>query len=212
MRPSPNRDRARHQLHRQQTVAIQAAIGRMVDRIAMVAGVDITLLAGPSSADALRPNQRFEARLATRARHRAYASTASPRASAARGRALAHIRRRRDAYFRTLYRSFPQRLVLGFDGADQDTATLAFIDEANPGRLMVLEPPARVTHAVRHLPDGQVDETHVFPPGTLPLLQPRLPAGTFTATTADSPVADGSVVTIRAGKQEPAAPAAHPHP
>ncbi|WP_143203959.1 hypothetical protein [Streptomyces kebangsaanensis] len=56
-----------------------------------------------------------------------------------RDRAFAHVERRRDAYLRTLYRHFPQRLVLGIDTADTATHTRAFLDAQASGLLPRLD-------------------------------------------------------------------------
>ncbi|MFF1483129.1 hypothetical protein ACIGZH_01700 [Streptomyces sp. NPDC058319] len=101
-----------------------------------------------------------------------------------RDRALAQLNRQRDAYLRTLYRHLPRRIILGLDG--EDPAVLTAAARLNAGRQMLLEPPAQPTHHIQHLPDGQIDETHTFPPGTLPRLRPCLPTGSLTTTTAGS--------------------------
>ncbi|MDT0477386.1 hypothetical protein RM863_35220 [Streptomyces sp. DSM 41014] len=164
MPPYPSLDRARRHLDRQRAVALQAVINRVLDHMAQAAGIPQHHLVNAPRPATPRAHPRCEVRLAARART---------------DRALAQVRRRRDAYFRTLYRSVPQRLVLGLD-AGTDPASLALVDAAD-NRLLWLAP----THHVRRLPDGQVDETHTFPPGTLPLLHPRLPADSLTITNAD---------------------------
>ncbi|MFJ5176704.1 hypothetical protein ACIP68_23065 [Streptomyces griseoviridis] len=178
MRPYPSLDRARRHLDRQRAVALQAVVNRVLDHMAQAAGIPQHYLLHAPRPTTPRAHPRCEARLAARAR----ASLRHPQQrTRTTDRALAQVRRRRDAYFRTLYRNVPQRLVLGLD-AGTDPASLALVDAAD-NRLLWLAP----THQVRRLPDGQIDETHTFPPGTLPLLHPRLPADSLTTTNADRP-------------------------
>ncbi|MYR55543.1 hypothetical protein GTY54_04535 [Streptomyces sp. SID625] len=197
--PYPSRDRALAQLNRQRAVGIWAAIDRMLNKLIQVGGWSPALFDGPTTLEVLRPRLEHEARLAAQVRRSANAIRAtrqstfnykpSTRTYPNRDRVHRHARRRRDAYFRTLYRHFPRRVILGFDSGDPAVLTAAARLDA--GRLMLLEPPAQPTHHIRHLPDGQTDETHTFPSGTLPRLLPCLPAGSLTTTTAGRTDADG---------------------
>ncbi|MET9142434.1 hypothetical protein [Streptomyces sp. NPDC004042] len=206
----PDRDRALAQLNRHRAVGIQAAIDRILIKLIQVGGLPPALLDGPTTAEVLRPHLEHEARITAQVRRTAHTLSAtqqstfnykpSTRTYPNRDRAHRHARRRRDAYLRTLYRHLPRRVILGFDG--EDPAVLTATARLNAGRLMRLEPPAQPTHHIRHLPDGQIDETHTFPPGTLPRLRPCLPTGSLTTTTAGRTDTDGWTPQVNTTERE----------